>query len=690
VLDGSAPGAPALHPIALDHRSDGQLARVDRPYGGSTTFSYDALGRLVAIAEQASPGAAPDPGARSVTTIERDALGRIAAVERANGMREEAEYDPAGRVSRRRALLRGAVENDVRFHYAAGRLVRVQASDGFDEQLAYDAAGRLSEVIHSGGEATRFAYDARSRVIRTDFVLPGGAPLASLTHAYDLADRELSLTLLGVDLVARRYLAGRLDVTTYGNGVRQHHYRSTQSGRELGRELWRGSRRIERSAVDREPAPGGALLGLRSSVDDGTSADGVTREDFHYATLYAQNAMERRVASAVADASGAPAEELRYDALSNFTGGTSPRMMRAVVYNAERNRVLSAERTPASGVSPSAGSRFAYDAAGFATAQSFEVASYTLGLDTFAWNARGQLATIHSDGALAASFAYDAVGRRSARTLGGVTQRWRFGGLVEADAAGVPVAIDLFEVRIDLAGQHRYRHSDLRGNPKHVTNAAGRVVRHTAYFAYGSAGSSGPLADAADFARGTAIATLRERYVLIGARLYAPALARFLAPDPVFNPVNAYAYAQGNPVDFWDPAGLHSGSHYDDTQALLNLGKAMLGVAGAVVAFGLVGGPVAVIGLGLAAFAVADALIELDQQRERHEAETLRERRGSPEPGGRTGSGVPEGGGSAGGALLDLLFDRPRGRVCSNDGSGDFCTSSATSGWVQSPRTRVL
>ena len=43
--------------------------------------------------------------------------------------------------------------------------------------------------------------------------------------------------------------------------------------------------------------------------------------------------------------------------------------------------------------------------------------------------------------------------------------------------------------------------------------------------------------------------------MLLGARLYDPDAARFLAPDPVFQLVNQYAYADGNPIWYWDPDG---------------------------------------------------------------------------------------------------------------------------------------
>ncbi len=681
VLDATAGGAPTLTTISLSHRSDGQLAQVTRPYGGATTFHYDALGRLVAIAEQSSPGATPEPGALSVTTIARDALGRAIAVERANGMREEVVYDAAGRVVRRRALLRGVVESDVAFVWASGRLVRATDASGFDEAVAYDAAGRVAAITHSLGEVTRIAYDVRSRPVQTELALAGGTPLALLSHAYDLADRELALGYFGASLLARELVAGRLERIHYGNGVREDRFRSTQAGRAVGRELWRGGTRLEKSDHTIAAWPGGEITALRSEVKNSGAADGVTREDYAYATLYAQNAMERRVASSLAGG----AEAIRYDALSNLVASASPHLAAAVSYNAEHTRALGAQHPPAAGGLPIAlASELAYDAAGFATRETLRIGAQVVSHNDLAWNARGQLAEIRSDGATAASFVYDALGRRLARTLGGTTLRWRFGGAVEADASGQPVAIDLGAVRIALSGAHRFRHDDLRGNPKHVTDAAGRLVRHNAYHAYGQSGALGGASDDHGFAGGTPIATLAASYVLIGARLYAPRLARFLAPDPVWNPVNAYAYTLGNPVDFSDPAGLHAGSHADLARAGLGLVGGLIALTGAVVLFAAapVGVPtiLAAVTVASATVHLIGAIVEFSEQSALHAEATRAEAAGSAE--------APSGGGWLGGdgAAPSGGAGGERSVVCSDDGSGPYCTRGSSSGWTDSPR----
>jgi RHS repeat-associated protein len=104
---------------------------------------------------------------------------------------------------------------------------------------------------------------------------------------------------------------------------------------------------------------------------------------------------------------------------------------------------------------------------------------------------------------------------------------------------------------VGLLGAHRYRHLDFRGNVKLVSDAAGRIVSHVRYGPYGADRSDGAPDPEAGFAQGRAAGEL----LLLGARLYDPDAARFLAPDPVLQLVNQYAYADGNPVWYWDPDG---------------------------------------------------------------------------------------------------------------------------------------
>ncbi len=71
--------------------------------------------------------------------------------------------------------------------------------------------------------------------------------------------------------------------------------------------------------------------------------------------------------------------------------------------------------------------------------------------------------------------------------------------------------------------------------------------------------------------------------MLLGARIYDPAVGRFLSPDPVLQLINPYTYTLGNPVWFSDPEGTDS----FDTGVAVGAGAAPAAeVAGAVASGG--------------------------------------------------------------------------------------------------------
>jgi RHS repeat-associated protein len=84
------------------------------------------------------------------------------------------------------------------------------------------------------------------------------------------------------------------------------------------------------------------------------------------------------------------------------------------------------------------------------------------------------------------------------------------------------------------------------------TNASGTVTGHATYRGFGRHATSGNLGERG-FAGGFELPGLG--LTVLGPRVLDADAGRFLSPDPVFNAVNQYAYAQGNPVFLWDPTG---------------------------------------------------------------------------------------------------------------------------------------
>ena len=198
---------------------------------------------------------------------------------------------------------------------------------------------------------------------------------------------------------------------------------------------------------------------------------------------------------------------------------------------------------------------FAYDLNGNVT---------TDGTNTYTWNARDQLTVI--SGPVAASFQYDASGRRFAKTIAGATTKFFYDGMnviQELNASNVPTAnlltglgIDEVYSRSDPGGTQSFL-SDALGSTLAMTDATGAVAASYTYDPYGKATKTGTTSNTQTYTGreddGTGLYFYRARY-------YHPTLSRFISEDPlgIAAGPNVYGYVDGNPVSFVDPFGLAS------------------------------------------------------------------------------------------------------------------------------------
>jgi RHS repeat-associated protein len=611
IVADEAGGSVVERTIVVRRRADGRPVRIERPYGGDTEHVYDALGRRVARRERID-------GAWQTTVFEWDDAGRLVAEEKPNGMRREVAYDAAGRPLTVSTLRDGVLETVLTSTWQDGRLVAVHDSvRDATETYAYDAAGRVTRTVYARGEATELAYDARDRLTDVTLRLPDGSVLGALGIAYDGADREVSIReggAAGPELLGRLYEAGRLVETRYGNGLtRTYAYeasgRSWQSSTTTAAE----GRWVADTLIQVSPSPGLVLFGFETRTADPLglvsdpppdSAPGEvsTIETYWLDSGAGPRPQGMRLRMAHYHLALGTTE---YDALGNrlkveqVPFNSQYGDIRDFVYNGEHNRLLEVRRREDLGADPVTERTYAYDEAGFVTSID--------GLPV-EWNAQGRVTSV---GGLA-SFEWDAAGRPISRTvLGETTIHW-FGGRLEAAAGELPRHLDLGEVRVDLAeGDHRYRHLGPRRNVKFVTDAAGNVVAHHWYGAYGRLATFGPEDDDRGFAGGTHAAG----FVVLGARILDPAAGRFLSPDPVETWLDPYAYTWGNPVQLWDPGGLHPdgvppGPPGEATAARI-LGAVLGGVGGVLVLTPIPAARIAgsvFIFLGIAAEAVSTAL----------------------------------------------------------------------------------
>lgn len=517
--------------LEVEHRSDGQVARIARPFGGDSEFVYDALGRAVERRDRAE-------GVWRSTRFVRDTLGRATEVARPNGMRTLFQYDAVGRQSSVAHLRGGAFEGGASFVWRSARLAEVlDAAHGFEaERYTYDGAGRLASVAYPGGDVLELGYDGRSRIASERYRLASGVELRRLEHRYDGASRQTELRDGGTPLLRRQFFTGRLAREEFGNGLaRTYAYDGDGFLAEAALRNSAGGL-VERSLFVHEPL-GGVAPGVAWRASTTTyGALPATSYEHYWLAPVGEGVAGARVGGFARDANGAAVEALAYDVLGNLlrVGGPSDPTAQTFQYDAERTRLRRIRLASGAPVHD-----YAWDEAGFVLARDGEA---------FTWDGGGRPTAVGTR----AQLAWDAIGRPVSAAVDGVAVRMLFGGRVRADASGAPVAIELGALRLHVLGNHHYRHMDFRGNVKLVTDAAGRVISHARYAPYGVDLVHGAADPESGFAQGRAAG---GDLLLLGARLYDPDAGRFLAPDPVFQLVSQFVYADGNPVWFWDPDG---------------------------------------------------------------------------------------------------------------------------------------
>ena len=172
-------------------------------------------------------------------------------------------------------------------------------------------------------------------------------------------------------------------------------------------------------------------------------------------------------------------------------------------------------------------------------------------------------------GGSAITYAYDGMGRRTARTESGATEQYLYGDpenpwqlTASRDAAGqlTQYFYDPYGrlVGLQRGAQRFYVFTDPLGSPRLVTDSTGATVKRIDYDAYGDViTDSAPTFELrVGFAGGLKDPT--SGLVQFGLRDYEPASGRWTSRDPIlFNggQTNLYAYVDDDPVNFIDSNG---------------------------------------------------------------------------------------------------------------------------------------
>ena len=571
----------------VEFRYDGNGNRIllRDPVGNITTWIYDSNDRIVeerdplfneglsieeAIAALATPSGADvdaDLGADHVRVFDYDAEGnQIERIDR-NGRRIESVYDESDRLLQELWFsASGDLVDTIEFTYdARGNQLTATDSDSaltfdYDElnrlisvsnagtagapttvlEYEYDAQGNVVLTVDNSGVSVESTYDVRNRLAsrlwfdadgnevddaRVDYLYNAAGRVSQISRYSDL----LATTLVGT--TDRTYdLAGRSDILTHLGSV--------------GELI---------ASYDYDYDFGGLLI-----AED-------RQHQLAEFTQSAQYSYDRTGQLLSAIYTGQPDEFFNYDANGNRESDSRPES----VYSTETGNRLTSDGL----------FDYEYDGEGnlvlrtkLTTDEDGQAGETT----EYVYDHRNRLieVTITSEGGVIldeVSYAFDALGRRIARTENGETIHFVYNGdnvWADFDEAGEAVARYLFGDNIDeniariRPGEGTVWYlTDRLGTIRDLAGASGQLLNHTEYQSFGRILSQfdNLITDRYFFTGREFDQTTNEYYYR--SRVFDPITSRFNSDDPIgfaARDFNLKRYINNSPTNATDPTGLTS------------------------------------------------------------------------------------------------------------------------------------
>ncbi|WP_244953579.1 RHS repeat-associated core domain-containing protein [Xanthomonas axonopodis] len=523
----------ALHHTTNFTWTGEDLTQISDPLGRSVYFRYDVLGRMIAAQDMQG----------NLARREYDGLGRAVKSIDPLGNTVQTGFDANGNV----AALLLPHGNGVTYTYDA-RDRRVTRTDalGQVERWTYDKMDRVKTYTDRRKRVTTYTYDTLGRPATTTYPGMGG----TLTASYDAGNRLVALAdslsgTLGWDydnfdqVAAANSPQGTMTYAYDAAGRRTKMQAATQAAVAYGYDnadrligITQGAEKVS-FAYDNANRP--SSMTLPNQVQ----------------TVYVYNDANQVTGLAWGKAGQAALGSLgyAYDSLGQLVAQTGSYAPKALPPASTNNAFDDNNRqTQANGVAMS------YDDNGNLLND---------GSRSYVWDDRDRLSQITQGGTVIASYSYDALGRRTAKTEGGATTQYLYDGrntVQETQGTTInPIltglGIDQRYARNDTGGR-TYFLTDLLGSTRVLTDTTGKAVQRYDYDPYGTTTqSSTAYTNPYQY-------TGRERdqsgLYYYRARYYKPELARFISEDPLqlAAGVNSYSYVNASPVASNDPTGM--------------------------------------------------------------------------------------------------------------------------------------
>ena len=484
---------PLNHRFEISYNATGQPLTVKDGNGKTTTYAYD-LGDLVSMADPLNRTTsfypdmlgrnlqATDPAGR-VTRYEYNALDQLTRTIDPLNQATQLAYDNNGNLATvtdpKAGITQHTYDAKNRLAVRTDPLTKVERFD-------YDGNDNLTQVTDRNGKVTGYTYDALNRRIQADVGKPtaNGTPESTATYAYDAVGRLTQVT----------------DTASTGPITRSHNdltrtYTETTPQGSVAYTFDAASRRSSMTVAGQGAVSYGYDDASRLlSITQGTAQVGFTYDDAdRRATLTLPNGLTATYG---------------YDDASQLTGLTY-RQGTTTIGDLLYSYDLTGNRTSVTGSLartnlPAASSNNSFNAANQLTLSNGVLISYdnngnmlSDGNHTLSWDARNRLVSL--SGAASASFQYDALGRRTRKTVAGASTSYLYDGAnpIQELNGTTPTAnlltglnLDVFFRRTDSNGSRDYL-TDALGTVMALTDSAGTIQTSYTYDPYGNTTVSG-------------------------------------------------------------------------------------------------------------------------------------------------------------------------------------------------------
>jgi RHS repeat-associated protein len=553
--------------------SAGRVTATFDALGNRTLFDRDDLNRLVSSTDAMG----------GVTSFTYDPTGRLLTYTDANGRSAGYSYNNIGKVQ---SFWDAANKWETRLYEPGGLVKQFIDRRGLLRSVTYDRIGRVKTVSFGATAANPTAYvsrientwDAGNRLIQiTDRTCAD--PLNNLDCSSVASTTVITRTYNDLDhLVSEVTPQGEIDYT-YDAG-----------GRRTSMTIKNGppGSQIAQPVITYSYDANSRLIGIHQAAG---SINGGQPQDIAFAYdavgQWTQTTLANGSTIAYGHDDGGQLTSITYKKADGSLIGDLQYAYDAGGHRITMSGSLARMEVPASDITDATydvsnrlltwnGQSYSYDDDGNLIGD---------GTNSYQWSERNRLASISNATNTVASFQYDALGRRVAKTVGGVTTGFLYDRknvaqeLAGADSAAavtahlVAAGIDATFLRIEGNDGSALRSvlSDANSNTVMLLDAAQQAVVSYSYGPYGDVAADASTSNSQQYAgRDNDNPGIPQGLYYYRARYYMPGIARFISEDPIgwtSGQTNNYAYVGGNPINFRDPLGLDAADDVENFSA---------------------------------------------------------------------------------------------------------------------------